>query len=357
MKGTIYLQDGSVFNGQGLGHKGTSVGEIVFNTSMAGYQEIITDPSSAGQIITMTYPLIGNYGVNSEFNESKEVYVKGLIVKAICKVPSNFMGIEELNKMLSDNNVVVVGDVDTRSITRRIRENGTQKCVITTEDITKEEAMKLMEEFNQEKGLMKKVGTDKVYTVEGNGPHIAAIDLGTKGSVLKALNQKGCKITVFPYGASFEEIMAINPAGVFLTDGPGNPEDAVEVIDIIKKVISENKPVFGVSLGHEIIAISQGAKTYKLKYGHRGSNHGVCDSAEGKCFITAQSHAYAIDEESVKNTELKITHTNLNDGTIEGVAHSTKPVFSVQFIPEGEPGPSDTDYLLNKFIKFMSVEV
>lgn len=356
MKGIIYLQDGSVFEGKGFGHKGTSVGEVVFNTSMAGYQEIITDPSAAGQIITMTYPLIGNYGVNSEFNESKGVFVKGLIVKTICKVPSNFMGIEELNKMLVGSKVVVVGDVDTRSITRRIRENGTQKCVISTEEISKEEAMKLMDEFTPEVNLMKKVGTEKTYTVEGKGCHIAAIDLGTKGSVLKALNQKGCKITVFPYGASYEEIMKVNPDGIFLTDGPGNPEDATEIIDITKKFIEENKPVFGVSLGHEIIALSQGAKTYKLKYGHRGSNHGVRDSDAGKCFITSQSHAYAIDENSLDAAGFKVTHTNLNDGTVEGIAHNTKPVFSVQFIPEGEPGPSDTDYLLNKFIKLMSVE-
>lgn len=356
MKGIIYLQDGSVFSGKGLGHVGTSVGEIVFNTSMAGYQEIITDPSAAGQIITMTYPLIGNYGVNSEFNESKGVYVKGLIVKAICRVPSNFMGTEELDKMLQDNKVVVVEDVDTRSITRIIRENGTQKCVITTEDISKEEAMKLMDEFTPAKAPMKNLGTDKVYTVEGDGPHVAAIDLGTKGSVLKALNQKGCKVTVFPYNSSIEDIMDVNPDGVFLTDGPGNPEEAVEIISLIGEVINKNVPVFGVSLGHEIIALSQGAKTYKLKYGHRGSNHGVSDKVAGKCFITSQSHAYAVDQASTEGTEIEVTHTNLNDGTVEGISHKSKPVFSVQFIPEGEPGPSDTDYLLNKFINFMSVE-
>lgn len=356
MKGIIYLQDGSVFEGEGLGYKGTSIGEIVFNTSMAGYQEIITDPSSAGQIITMTYPLIGNYGVNSEFNESKEVFVKGLIVKTICRVPSNFMGIDELNKMLSENKVVVVGDVDTRSITRIIRDNGTQKCVVTTEDITKEEAMKLMEEFVPKKDAMKKIGTEKVYTLEGAGCHIAAIDLGTKGSVLKALNQKGCKLTVFPYSTSLEEIMAVNPEGVFLTDGPGNPEMATEAIELIGKVIESNKPVFGVSLGHEIIALSQGAKIDKLKYGHRGTNHGVRDIDKDKCFITAQSHSYAVNEESVKGTDISVTHINLNDGTVEGIKHNSKPVFSVQFIPEGEPGPSDTDYLLEKFMKLMSME-
>ncbi|KMT21090.1 glutamine-hydrolyzing carbamoyl-phosphate synthase small subunit [Clostridium cylindrosporum] len=356
MKGIIYLQDGSVFEGKGLGHKGTSVGEIVFNTSMAGYQEIITDPSAAGQIITMTYPLIGNYGVNSEFNESKGVYVKGLIVKTICRVPSNFMGIEELNNMLSENKVVVVEDIDTRSITRIIRENGTQKCVITTEDISKEEAMKLMDEYTPAVDSMKKLGTDKVYTVEGSGCHVAAIDLGTKGSVLKALNQKGCKVTVFPYGASFDEIMSVNPQGIFLTDGPGNPEEAVEVIELTKKFIEAGKPVFGVSLGCNIVALAQGAKTYKLSYGHRGSNHGVRDVDAGKCFITSQSHAYAVDENSIKETEIEVTHINLNDGTVEGIKNATKPVFAVQFIPEGEPGPSDTDYLLNKFINLMSVE-
>lgn len=356
MKGIIYLQDGSIFEGKGIGHVGTSVGEIVFNTSMAGYQEIITDPSTSGQIITMTYPLIGNYGVNSEFNESKGVYAKGLIVKAMCRVPSNFMGIEELNKMLQENEIVVVEDVDTRSITRIIRENGTQKCVISTENISKEDAMKLIENFEPIKSPMKKAGCDNIYTVEGNGPHIAAIDLGTKGSVLKALNQKGCKITVFPYNTTFEEIMSIKPNGVFLTDGPGNPEEAVEIIELIKKVIDNNVPVFGVSLGHEIIGLSEGAKTYKLKYGHRGSNHGVRDKVNNKCFITGQSHAYAIDEKSVEGTELEVTHINLNDGTVEGIKHKSKPVFSVQFIPEGEPGPSDTDYLLDKYINIMSVE-
>ncbi|MEG0371688.1 MAG: glutamine-hydrolyzing carbamoyl-phosphate synthase small subunit [Clostridium sp.] len=356
MKGIIYLEDGSVFEGKGFGFKGTSVGEIVFNTSMAGYQEIITDPSAAGQIITMTYPLIGNYGVNSEFNESKGIYVKGLIVKTICKDPSNFMGINELNNMLLENNVVVVGDVDTRSITRIIRENGTQKCVITTNDIPKEVAMKLMAEFKPETDAMKRVGTNKVYTVNEKGNHIAAIDLGSKGSVLKALNQKGCKITVFPYATNLDEIMSVNPDGVFLTDGPGNPEDATEVIELTKKIIELGKPVFGVSLGHEVIALSQGAKISKLAYGHRGSNHGVRDTSTGKCFITGQSHEYAVDAESTKTSEIEVTHINLNDGTVEGIKHKTKPVFSVQFIPEGEPGPSDTDYLLNKFIKLMNVE-
>ncbi|MEG1416485.1 MAG: glutamine-hydrolyzing carbamoyl-phosphate synthase small subunit [Clostridium sp.] len=356
MKGIIYLEDGSVFEGKGFGFRGTSVGELVFNTSMAGYQEIITDPSSAGQIVTMTYPLIGNYGVNSEFNESKGIFVKGLILKSLCKVPSNFMGIEELNNMLLENSVVVVGDVDTRSITRIIREKGTQKCVITTNDIPKEVAVKLMEEFTPCQDAMKTVGCTESYVVEGSGAHIVAIDLGTKGSVIKALNQKGCKVTVMPYTASVEEVLALNPDGIFLTDGPGNPEMAVEAVELTKALIAKNLPVFGVSLGHEIIAIAEGAKTYKLLYGHRGTNHGVSDKDAGKCFITAQSHAYAVDANSLGGTDLEVTHINLNDSTVEGIKCKSKKVFSVQFIPEGQPGPSDTDYLLNKFIKLMSVE-
>ncbi|MCT4620917.1 MAG: glutamine-hydrolyzing carbamoyl-phosphate synthase small subunit [Marinisporobacter sp.] len=349
MNGILYLEDGTVYKGKGFGKKGTSIGELVFNTSITGYQEILTDPSYAGQIITMTYPLIGNYGVNSVENESSKVYAKGFITKSIEQNPSNYMSEQTLEEMLENMGIVGICDVDTRSITKRIRNQGALKCVISNEDLSIEELEKILKEEKLKEDWMKEVGTQKVIHIPGNGPKIAVMDFGIKKNILNNLQYRNCDITVFPYNTTYEEIMNINPEGVLLSNGPGNPEEATEAVETIKKIIKK-VPTFGICMGHQVLALAVGGKTYKMKYGHRGGNHGVYDIKRDRAYITSQNHGYAVDRKSIEESGMEITHINLNDDTVEGMKHKELPVFSVQFHPEGAPGPTDSTYLFDKFI-------
>lgn len=354
MKGIVYLEDGTVFEGIGFGKIGTQVGELVFNTSMTGYQEILTDPSYAGQIINMTYPLIGNYGVNSTENQSTKVYAKGFVVKNICDSPSNYMNEMSIDEMLKKMEVVGVHGVDTRSITKKIRNAGVMKCVISNEisEITKlEDIIKQSEIVDR---YVSEVSTKEILHIPGDGFKVAVMDFGIKSDIIENLKKRNFDITVFPYNTSCEEVLSINPDGLFLSNGPGDPKSIPEAIQNVNRLI-KCLPTFGICLGHQVIALALGGNTYKMKFGHRGGNHGVYDVQRDKAYITAQNHGYAVDEESVLGKNMIITHINLNDGTVEGMEHKTLPLFSVQFHPEGAPGPTDTTYLFEKFENIIKV--
>lgn len=352
MNGMLYLEDGTVYKGKGFGKKGTSVGELVFNTSMTGYVEIVTDPSYAGQIINMTYPLIGNYGVSKNDFESSKIHARGFVVKSICDEPSNYTSKETIDNMLIDMNVVGVYGVDTRSITKKIRNKGTMRCVITNEDLTVNKLQECLKSYHHEGSFVEEVSTKEIYNIPGNGYKVVLMDFGAKANIVKNLKARDCCITVVPYNTSFEEIMKLNPDGVMLSNGPGDPKDVPEAIETVKKVI-EAVPTFGICLGHQILALALGGNTYKMKFGHRGGNHGVYDIEKDKAYITAQNHGYAVDKDSLLNKDVIITHINLNDNTVEGIRHKYLPVFSVQFHPEGAPGPADSSYLFDSFIANM----
>ena len=361
MRGILYLEDGTVYRGKGFGASATRVGELVFNTAMAGYQKTLTDPSYSEQILTMTYPLIGNYGINDTDFESDRIFAFGLVVKDVCFRPSNWKCEKNIDMWLKEMNVPGVYDVDTREITRKIRNSGNQKCVISTEELTIDEIKKLCEETELRGDQMKDAGVKEITEMPSKEHKykVAVLDLGIKRSILRELNARGCDLTIYPYGTKAKTILAAKPDGVFVSNGPGDPEAAKEEIIIVEKLITNSNygpdqmPVFGICMGHQIIALSQGGKTYKLQYGHRGCNHGVFDKKTGRSYITSQNHGYAVSADSVVLKGLDVTHLNLNDGTVEGMEHISKPVFSVQFHPESNPGPHDTGYLFDKFIDLM----
>ncbi|WP_163194192.1 glutamine-hydrolyzing carbamoyl-phosphate synthase small subunit [Clostridium thermarum] len=351
MEGLLYLEDGSIYKGKGFGKTGVSSGELVFNTSITGYQEILTDPSYAGQIITMTYPLIGNYGTNNKEKESTKVYARGFIVKNPSAKTSNYMSEKSIDEMLKEMGIVGIYDVDTRSITRKIRSLGAQKCVIANEYISTYEVKRIIEaEKNKVDNYTKEVSTDKYIYIEGKGTKVVVVDFGVKRNIINNLKERNCDITIVPYNVTFEEIRNINPQGVLLSNGPGDPKSVIEGITLAKKLIGKI-PVFGICLGHQILSLALGGDTYKMKYGHRGGNHGVYDIERDKAYITSQNHGYAVSEQGLEKFGVIITHKNLNDGSVEGIRHRYYPVFSVQFHPEGAPGPIDTAYLFDKFVE------
>lgn len=360
MEGLIYLEDGTVFKGIGFGARGTAVGELVFNTSMTGYQKILTDPSYKGQIITMTYPLIGNYGVSDIDNESDGIHAFGLVIKDLCDMPSNSNSVMSLDQWLREQNVPGVFGVDTRQITKKIRKFGTVKCFISTEDISIAEAKELCSKGVLRGDWMKEASTKEKYVLEPTAvteekPYeVAVLDFGVKTNILRCLQVRNCRLTVYPYGTPAAEILQENPDGIFLTNGPGDPEEAKEAIEEVHNLIRTSEvPMFGICMGHQILALALGGKTYKLKYGHRGGNHGVYDKETKRSYITSQNHGYAVQHESIILKGMEVTHLNLNDGTVEGMEHRDLPIFSVQFHPEASPGPDDNAYLFDKFINRM----
>lgn len=360
MEGLIYLEDGTVFKGIGFGARGTAVGELVFNTSMTGYQKILTDPSYKGQIITMTYPLIGNYGVSDIDNESDGIHAFGLVIKDLCDMPSNSNSVMSLDQWLREQKVPGVFGVDTRQITKKIRKFGTVKCLISTEDISIAEAKELCSKGELRGDWMKEASTKEKYVLEPTAvteekPYeVAVLDFGVKTNILRCLQVRNCRLTVYPYGTPAVEILQKNPDGIFLTNGPGDPEEAKEAIEEVHNLIRTSEvPMFGICMGHQILALALGGKTYKLKYGHRGGNHGVYDKETKRSYITSQNHGYAVQHESIILKGMEVTHLNLNDGTVEGMEHRDLPIFSVQFHPEASPGPDDNAYLFDKFINRM----
>lgn len=360
MEGLIYLEDGTVFKGRGFGFKSTAVGELVFNTSMTGYQKILTDPSYKGQIINMTYPLIGNYGISAVDNESEAVHAFGVVVKDLCDIPSNSNSIMTIDQWLRDMKVPGVFGVDTRQITKKIRNKGTVKCVISTEGISISEAAQICAEGELRGDWMKEVSIKEKTVLESLAVSdeepfdVAVLDFGVKSNILKCLRERNCNLTLYPYGTAAEEILRDKPDGIFLTNGPGDPEEATEAVEEVRKLIRMSEvPMFGICMGHQILAIALGGKTYKLKYGHRGGNHGVFDKDTKRSYITSQNHGYAVSHESIILKGMEVTHLNLNDGTVEGMEHRDLPIFSVQFHPEASPGPNDSGYLFDKFVKMM----
>lgn len=347
MKAKLILENGTIFEGTAFGYLEESVGEVVFNTGMTGYQEVLTDPSYYGQIVTMTYPLIGNYGINIEDTESKSIKVKGFIVREKCSSPSNFRCEFQLEDYLKQNKIIGLEGIDTRALTKILRNNGTMKGIITLEELDSEEVQEKLESFSNEYAV-KSVSTGVIKQVEGTGKHVAILDFGIKQNIVRNFVKRGCKVSVFPYDASSDEVLAVNPDLIFLSNGPGNPEDLPESIESIKNLIGK-KPIVGICLGHQLLALSLGGKTSKLKFGHRGSNHPVKDLEENRVHITSQNHGYVVEQ---LPEEFEVTHVNLNDGTIEGMKHKTLPIYSVQFHPEACPGPKDSEYIFDKFMKY-----
>ena len=350
----IVLEDGEEYYGYGFGADIESISEIVFNTSVVGYQEIISDPSYTYQMVVMTYPLIGNYGITDEDYETRVPTIGGLIVRDYNDIPSNFRYTKTLSEYLEDNNVPGIYGIDTRKLTRSIRDKGSRKVLITDAKTSKEEALKKLKNYQIPTDSVAKVSCKKKwYSRTANAVYnIVAVDCGIKLNIVRSLNKRGCNVTVVPYNTPFEKIEELKPDGIFLSNGPGNPENVTEVIKLVKKARGKY-PIFGVCLGHQMISLAYGAKTYKLKFGHRGGNHPVLNIKTDKIEITSQNHSYAVDEKSLAKTKLKATHKNLLDGTIEGVECLEDKIFSVQYHPESAPGPQDSSYLFNKFIDLM----
>ena len=323
-------------------------GEIVFNTSMAGYQEILTDPSYCSQIVTLTYPLIGNYGAAKKFNQSRKCFFNGFIIGELCDIGSNWQKEEELAEFLKAQDIPCLYNVDTRAVTRHIRSLGAMKGVLVPETATQEEIDALMKN-EIPKEVVKIVTTPKTYKMENpGGPHVVVMDFGIKQHILDSLHGIGCDLTIVPADTKADEIMALNPDGIFLSNGPGDPKDLPEIIEVVREIAGK-KPTFGICLGHQLLSLAFGADTYKLKFGHRGSNQPVKNLLTGRVHITSQNHGYAVDEESLKGLPLEVTHRAVNDGTVEGIRHTQLPIFSVQYHPEASPGPDDNRYLFDQF--------
>ena len=357
MKGKLILEDGSVYTGELLDSETRTVGEVVFTTTMTGYQESLTDPSFCGQILTMTYPLIGNYGSAEKFMQSRRSFVRGFVIGELCDAPNNWQAEESLTEFLRENNIPCLYHVDTRAVTRHIRSAGAMKGVIVPENMPESEIVALQGE-ELPRNVVEIVTTPEIYTLETetpDAPHIVAMDFGVKRSILQNINRIGAKVTVVPAHTSAEEVLALNPDGVFLSNGPGDPTDVPEIVEEVRKLAGK-KPIFGICLGHQLLALAFGAKTYKMKFGHRGGNQPVKNLKMGKVHISAQNHGYAVDPESLAGTPLVVTHTNVNDDTIEGLRHTGLPIFSVQYHPEAAPGPDDNMYLFDEFWNLMKGE-
>ncbi len=358
-KAYLLLANGQIFEGKSFGMTGTTIGEVVFATGMTGYQETLTDPSYYGQIAVQTFPLNGNYGTNSDDFESPHCWLKGYIVREWCEVPSNFRCEKTIDEFLKEQHVIGLYGVDTRQLTRIIRECGVMNGAITTEDVyAKKEVLLAQIQAYEIKDAVKTVTTKEIkhYTVENPEHEVVMMDFGYKAHILRHLLNRNCNVTVVPAYTTAEEILAINPDGVMLTNGPGNPEENTEVIETLKKLIAAKMPMFGICLGHQLTALANGGKTMKLKYGHRGGNQPVKDLNTGRVYVTSQNHGYAVVGDSIDPAVGKMSHWNVNDNTCEGVEYYNAPVYTVQFHPEACGGPRDTSYLFDRFMTMMRKE-
>lgn len=350
----IVLENGNEFFGYGFGADVDAINEVVFNTSMVGYQEIISDPSYTDQMVVMTYPLIGNYGITDEDFETRIPSIGGLIVREYNDSPSNFRYTKTLSEIFEEYNIPGIHGIDTRMLTRIIRKEGSQRVMITSINTSKEEALAKMQSKPWPQDQVERVSCKKRWfsRTPNHTYDIVAIDCGIKYNIIRKLNEKGCNVTVVPYNTTPEQILAFKPDGLFLSNGPGDPEDRQEVIELIQK-LKGKLPIFGICLGHQMISLAYGAKTYKLKFGHRGGNHPVKNLETGKIEITSQNHSYAVDMDSLSHTELEVTHINILDNTVEGVKDLKNQLFSVQYHPESAPGPRDSEYLFDTFINLI----
>lgn len=350
----LVLEDGTETIGAGFGSDREAIFELVFNTSMVGYQEILSDPSYTDQAVVMTYPLIGNYGMNDDDYETKTPTMTGLIVRDYNDEPSNFRSSASLSDVMKKYDIVGLSGVDTRKLARHIRDIGSCKAMITSPDTDTMDAVKRLKEYDPPHDAVSRVSTKETYELGGSNAmyHVVAIDCGMKANITRMMVDKGMYVTVVPWNTSAEDILKYKPDGVFISNGPGDPTDVVATIETIKKLIG-TCPIFGICLGHQIISLAYGASTYKLKFGHRGGNHPVKNLLTDKIEITSQNHSYAVDEDSLKKTRLTVTHMNLLDNTVEGVRCSSDYVSSVQYHPESAPGPQDSAYLFDSFISMM----
>ncbi len=359
-KAFIILSNGMVFEGENFGAKGTSIGEVVFNTGMAGYEETLTDPSYYGQIITQTYPLIGNYGINTEDAESRKIWAFGYIVRENCDEPSNFRCKQTLDSYLKQQGIIGVSRVDTRKLTRIIRESGVMNGAVTTQYESAQQAAddsELMEKIKNYNvvNAVKSVTVKKSETFNENGKnHVALFDYGYKYNILRNLTKRDCKVTLVPAHTTAQEIEKLGVNGIMLSNGPGDPVENTEIIKELNNIVKLNLPIFGICLGHQLMALANGAKTTKLKYGHRGVNQPVTDYDKDRTYITSQNHGYAVLADTIDNLNAKVSHVNANDNTVEGVKYSEFPCFTVQFHPEACGGPADTEYLFDEFVNMMN---
>lgn len=358
-KALLSLEDGFLLEGESIGAEGETFGEVVFNTSMMGYQEILTDPSYKGQIVTMTYPHIGNYGVNDEDVESRASFVEGFVVKELSRVTSNHRSQSTLEAYLVKHRIVGIQGVDTRALTKHLRTHGAKKGAIST--VTDDPKL-LLQKVKRSPGLVgvdlvKEVTSQKSYewgdSASSARTHVVAIDYGIKQNILRQLTEAGCRVTVLPAFATAEEVLSHKPDGLFLSNGPGDPEAVTYGIETVRCLVGK-LPIFGICLGHQILGLALGGKTFKLKFGHHGGNHPVLRVADQKVEITCQNHGFCVDLDSIPNKEMILTHVNLNDRTAEGMRHKKLPIFSVQYHPEASPGPHDSRYLFEEFTRMMS---
>lgn len=351
----LVLEDGTEYLGRGFGSESEKLLELVFNTSMVGYQEILTDPSYTDQAVVMTYPLMGNYGINEEDMESRSPSIGALIAREYTENPSNFRSVETLSDFMKRNDIAGIYGIDTRELTRVIRNTGSCKVLITDAEVPKDECMKKLAAYEYAHDHVSRVSTKESWVSMPEGipeHHVVAVDCGMKLNIVRHLNDLGCKVTVVPWNTSADEVKALEPDGVFFSNGPGDPVDVVPTIELMK-ALHGVYPIFGICLGHQVLSLSYGARTYKLKFGHRGGNHPVKNLNTDKIEITSQNHSYAVDADSLEETPLKVTHINMLDNTVEGVWCAEDKAFSVQYHPESAPGPQDSSYLFKQFIKIM----
>ncbi len=356
MKAFLILEDGTVFNGTSIGSTREVISEIVFNTSMTGYLEVLTDPSYAGQAVTMTYPLIGNYGICYKDMESLKAWPDGYIVRELSRMPSNFRCEDPIQKFLIDNDIPGIAGVDTRALTKILREKGTMNGMITTnENYNLDEILPKIKEYKVT-GVVDKVTCSEKKVLKGDGPRVALYDFGAKNNIARSLNSRGCEVTIYPARTPAEEVLKTNPDGIMLSNGPGDPKECVSEIEEIKKLYNSDVPIFAICLGHQLMALATGADTHKLKYGHRGANHPVKDLKTGKVYISSQNHGYVVDETTLNPEIARSAFENVNDKTNEGLEYIGKNIFTVQFHPEACAGPQDTAYLFDRFMDMMKKE-
>ena len=349
MKAFLILEDGTVFTGTSIGSKKEIISEIVFNTSMTGYLEVLTDPSYAGQAVVMTYPLIGNYGICHEDMESLRPWPDGYIVRELSRVPSNFRSNDSIQNFLETNDIPGISGIDTKIL----REKGTMNGMITTNESFDVEEVKEKLKKYKPSGVVKKVTCTDSTVLEGNGYKVALMDFGAKRNIAKSLNERGCNVTIYPAFTPAEEIIADAPDGIMLSNGPGDPKECVSIINELKKLYNTEIPIFAICLGHQLMALATGADTHKMKYGHRGANHPVKDLNSGRVYISSQNHGYVVDSSTINQDIAEVGFINVNDKTVEGLRYKNKNIFTVQFHPEACPGPQDSSLLFDEFISMM----
>ena len=355
MKAYLILEDGTVFAGTSIGSTREVISEIVFNTSMTGYLEVLTDPSYAGQAVVMTYPLIGNYGICHADMESGQPWPDGYIVRELSRIPSNFRSEDTIQNFLKIHDIPGISGIDTRALTKILREKGTMNGMITTTEYADlSEPIRRMKEY-QVTGVVLRTTTKEKYVLEGPGKRVALMDYGAKRNIARSLNERGCQVTVYPADTPAETVLADHPDGIMLSNAPGDPQENVQIIEEVKKLYQSDVPIFAICLGHQLMALANGMRTYKLKYGHRGGNHPVKDLETGRVYISSQNHGYVVDTSNLDPSVAVPAFVNVNDGTNEGLKYTGKNIFTVQYHPEACPGPQDSGYLFDRFMKMMEV--